>query len=218
MRIWRRTVMAALAATLLLGSGSARATVVTGQPARDAFEANVLSSGFTKITFDGFSPNTKITTQIAGLSFRTIRDPNGNPLGGTVGVNMSPFTGRIGTIVGTPCSGCSDDGRYAYEIVFSDAQSAAGIQRLWNSSTVTRFFNSSGLLLGEYQGSTYVGWLGDPNDATTHVKRIEIDGVVLGGSRQVGYSDDLIYGTIPEPSTAALVALGLTGLAARRRR
>jgi hypothetical protein len=217
MQWWVGTV--ALVVVWALGAGQAQATIITGQPARDAFEAGVISSGFTKITFDAFSPNTKITTQIAGLSFRTIRNSSGAPLGGGVGVNMSPFSGRIGTIVGTPCSGCSDDGRYAYEVVFSDAQSAAGIQRIWNNSTITRFFNSDGALLDQFVGSTYVGWLGDPDDATTHVKRIEIDGLNSSGSLQVGYSDDLIFGmVVPEPSTAILAALGLVGLATRRLR
>lgn len=218
MRMQRRIWTGALAAVLLAAT-PASADLISGQPARDLFEAAVVGSGYTKITFDGFAANTKITTQIADLSFRTIRDPNGNPIGG-VGVNVSGFPGRVGSIVGTPCSGCSDDGRYAYDVTFASPQRAAGIQRIWNASTITRFFNADGVKIGEFAGSAYVGWFGEDGDLSTYVKRIEIDGVVWSGSRQVGYSDDLIYGlgAIPEPGTASLVALGLAGLSVRRRR
>ncbi|MCC6640706.1 MAG: PEP-CTERM sorting domain-containing protein [Deltaproteobacteria bacterium] len=206
-----------IVAAALFGPSAAEAGLITGQPARDLFEAAVVGAGYAKITFNNYAVNTKLTTQISGLTFKTIRDYNGSPINQPV--NLASAVNRTGQIVGTPCSACTDDGRYAYEVSFGTAQRAAGIQRYWNASTVTRFFNANGVKLGEYVGSTYVGWFGVEGDASTYVKRIEIDGNVFGGARQVGYSDDLIYGlgVIPEPATASLVALGLAGLAARTR-
>ncbi len=213
-------IFVATVTVFLSSAGGADAVLISGQPARDAFEQAVAGAGYTKVDFNGYSAGTKLTTQIAGLSFRTIRDPNGNPISQPVTVASVGLPARAGSIVGTPCSGCSDDGRYAYEIVFTTPQRAAGIQRIWNASTITRFFAADGSQLDEFAGSAYVGWIAGEGETERYVKRIEIDGLVLSGSRQVGYSDDLVYGqgAIPEPATASLLALGLAGIAARCRR
>jgi len=206
-------------ATVLPASG-ANADLVSGQPAQDLFKQAVTQSAYTEIMFSKYPAGTQLTTQIAGLTFRTIRDFNGTPLSGVPVIVETSLPSHAGQIVGTPCSGCSDDGRYAYDITFTTPQRAAGIQRIWNQYSVTRFFAADGHELGEFTGSAYVGWFGLAGDTSTYVKRIEFDGNLYLGTRQVGYSNDLIYGqgAIPEPATASLLALGLAGLAARTRR
>lgn len=218
----RKQSIAALSLGILLSlpGGAAQAGLISGQPARDLFEAAVTSSGFSKVTFT-YPAGTQLTTQITGLTFATIRNSNGTPI--SAPVYVSGFSGRTGTIVGTPCSGCSDDGRYAYQVVFTTPQRAAGIQRNWNQYTRTRFYAGDGSLLGEFPGTGYVGWFADdPNDTASYVKRIEMDGVrdPVANAIQVGYSDDLIYGigAIPEPGTALLLGAGVLGLAGLRRR
>ena len=205
----------------LLSANGAEAGLISGQPARDLFEAAVTGSGYAKVTF-AYPSGTYLTTQIAGLSFATIRNYNGTPT--SAPVYVSGFSGRTQTIVGTPCSGgCSDDGRYAYQVVFTTPQRAAGVQRNWNQWSRTRFYAPDGSLLGEGAGSGYFCFFADgAGDSASFVKRIEFDGVrdPSANTIQVGYSDDLIYGlgAIPEPGTASLLAAGLSGVAALRRR
>ncbi len=200
----------------VLAAPPVHAALISGQPARDLFELAVASAGYTKIEFT-FAANAKLTTQIPGLELKTFQDPVGNPIDQPV--NVSPMVARAGTIVGTPCGGCTDDGRYPYRIVFATPQQAAGIQRNWNQFSLTRFYAEDGSLLGSFTGTGYVGWVGETGQTATFVKRIEMDGLVSGGARQVGYSDDLIYGVgpVPEPGTLVLLGAGLAAIGVRRR-
>lgn len=207
-----------LSFSICVSGGVAQAGLISGQPARDLFEDAAANAGYTKVTFT-YAANTKLSTWIPGLTFATFKDANGNPT--SQPVNVSGFSGRTGTIVGTPCSSCSDDGRYAYRVVFSTPQQGAGIQRNWNQWSRTRFYAADGSLLGETEGSGYFAFfVDDPNDTDSYVQRIEMDGVSYQGSIQVGYSDDLIYGlgAIPEPGTALLLGAGVVALAGLRRR
>ena len=151
-----------------------------------------------------------------GVSFATIRNEFGNSIT-PVNVYVSTATNRVGTIVGTPCTGCIDDGRYAYEIAFTQPQRWAGVERQWNSSTITRFFNPAENLLAEVGGTMFIGFVADTDTADNWVQRIEVDGTGPFGQLQVGYTDDLFFGTaaVPEPATSAWVlgsAIGLLAL------
>ena len=133
MKPWRRWIgISMTVGSALLASGAAEAGLISGQPARDLFEAAVTESCYSKLTF-AYAGGTTLTTQIAGLSFATIRNYLGTPINAPVYV--SGFSGRTQTIVGTPCVGCSDDGRYAYQVVFTTPQRAAGIQRNWKEKS-----------------------------------------------------------------------------------
>ncbi len=148
-----------------------------------------------------------------GVTFSTFQNSLLNPIG-PHNVYVSSFTGRENTIVGTPCTSCSDDGRYPYQIQFTDPQRYAGVQRLWNADTRTRFYSSDGTLLFEGLGSDFYGYQADTPDTTTWVQRIEISGV----NQQVGYTDDLFFGTsVPEPGVAALAAASMVLIMRRRR-
>jgi hypothetical protein len=152
-----------------------------------------------------------------GVTFSTFQDFNLQPIG-PHNVYVSAASGRQNTIVGTPSAGSSDDGRYPYQIVFSDAQRYAGLQRIWNDSTLTRFYDGAGNLLHEAVGTGFQGYQADTAEPSTWVRRIEITGNLSGGSRQVGYSDDLFFGTvIPETGTAGLLGIATMMLAFKRR-
>lgn len=188
---------------------------------RDLFinEATVNQTG-TYVNFDGIA-GTRFSTLAGapGATFESNITTSGSPTSG-LPVYASTFSDRLGTIVGTPFSSGTDDGRMGYQVLFSTPQQYAGIQRNWNSSSVTQFYNSEDELLYEFTGLSvyYAGYTGDPNDQSQWVSRIQMDGNLLSGVRQVGYSDDLVYGistsfAVPEPSTYALFGLGLAAVA-----
>lgn len=157
-----------------------------------------------------------------GARFASIIDTSGNPFGPEhVEVsNLHGYATYGNTIVGSPFQFGNDDGRVGYEIAFDAPQRRAGILRAWNTAAVTRFYNADGVLLGQHQntvGAEFVGWVADSNDPSAWVSRMVMDGLVLSGSRQVGYSDDLYFGVmVPSPASAGAIVIGL--LAFKRRR
>jgi hypothetical protein len=127
-------------------------------------------------------------------------------------------------LVGTPCASFgTDDGRVGYQITFDTPQSTVGMLRNWNTGAVTHFYNSQGTLLGSHTNTTgleFVGWIGSISDPLTWVARVEFDGNLISGVRQVGYVDNIYFGftPIPEPSTWLLLGGGLLLLLAQHRR
>ena len=139
--------------------------------------------------------------------------------------NVNGDTSR--KLVGTPSTGGSEDGRVGYVLEFDTPQSIVGLVRNWTTDASTSFYNSSGTLLGTHTNTTgleFVGFLADYNDSSTWVSKVLFNTVASSSSRQVGYTDDIIWGiaaiAIPEPSTYVQMALGLglICLIARRRR
>ena len=101
------------------------------------------------------------------------------------------------------------DGQSRFEISFSRLQHRVGILRWWNTFSVTRFYSGDGTVLAEHQNTAnreFVGWIGDPGDESTWVKRIEMDGVEDQGVFHVGRADDLHYGRfLPERQSMEIV-------------
>ena len=175
--------------------------LIFGPAARTQFENFQAVAGDTFIDFESVATGTNLTTQFSGITFASNISTTGIPFG-PVHVEVSgAFSGTDGnTIVGSPCDpGCVDDGRVGYEIVFATPQRRAGLERIWNTSTKTQFYNASDTLLAEHVntvGTEFVGFIADGTvPATDWVSRIQIDGNLLTGVRQVGYSNDLFYGT-----------------------
>jgi hypothetical protein len=204
---------------ILLGTGL-QAASVSGVSGRTLFENYRDTYGGNFIDFTmGVAPmpaDRRLDNEFAttlGVTFSTFQSPSFNPLG-PHNVYVSNFSGRQNTIVGTPCTSCTDDGRYPYQIEFTNPQRYAGVQRLWNADTRTRFYAPDGTLLFEGLGSDFYGYQADSGDTTTWVQRIEISGI----NQQVGYTDDLIFGTtVPEPGVISLAAASMAMLALRRR-
>jgi len=196
-------------------------TIVYGPAARTAFEGFVLNNGDKFLDFNSLNPGLALDTELQishGLIFASTIQTNGGPIvpPHNVYVTSTSVGGNATTkIVGTPFVGGSDDGRVGYEITFTTPQARAGLQRIWQAgNSVTRFYNQEGTLLATHfntVGSEFVAYLADFGNTSTWVARIQMDGLVSGGSRQVGYSDDLFYGfsAIPEPGTWALLLTGL---------
>ncbi len=208
-----------LISLLLLGTGLQAASVagVSGRQLfegyRDNFGGNFIdfTMGVAPMPADRRLDNEFVTT--LGVAFSTFQNPSFAPLG-PHNVYVSSFSGRENSIVGTPCVSCTDDGRYPYQIEFSDPQRYAGVQRMWNADTRTRFYSTDGTLLFEGLGSDFYGYQADSTDTSTWVRRIEISGV----NQQVGYTDDLFFGTIvPEPGVTGLAVVSLAAFAFRRR-
>jgi hypothetical protein len=212
-----------LLAAALLASTLTAQTIVFGLAARTDFESYRTTLGMDFIDFESVSIGSiDVALQPSyGVTFYSTINTNGSPIvpvhnayvsGAPVGGNTSH------KLVGTPYVSGSDDGRVGYEIRFDSPQSIVGLDRIWQAGySFTRFYNSDGTLLGTHINTTgveFVGWISDYNDPLTWVARIGIDGLSSGGTRQVGYTDNLFFGTfaIPEPSTFILLVMGLGGL------
>ncbi len=205
---------------------AAQGGVVYGPEARALFSDlhAMLSEGY--LGFESVPAGTNLLPGTdpfgLGVRFASILDVNGNPFGPEhVEVSgMYGFATYGNTIVGSPYQYGNDDGRVGYEVRFDAPQRRAGILRAWNTAAVTRFYNADGVLLGEHQntvGAEFVGWMADSDDPSTWVARMVMDGMVLGGSRQVGYSDDLYFGVmVPSPASAGAIVVGLFALKRRR--
>lgn len=194
------------------------AGLVFGPSARTQFESYRTSLGDTFIDFNSLALNTNLTSQFSGLgvTFASNINVNGVPFG-PAHVHVSAASGRANTIVGSPCDGgCVDDGRVGYQILFSSPQRRAGLLRNWTTQTLTKFYNASGALLAQHTntvGSEFVGFMADgANPATNWVARIQMDTVAPATARQVGYSDDLFFGTAAD-AIAPSVPAGLTAAA-----
>ncbi len=219
-----------LALFLGLASSATAQMVVFGPSARTTFEGYVTTFGDSFLDFNSLTPGLALDTELQashGLLFASTIQTNGAPIEPphNVYVTSTPVAGNSTIkIVGTPFPGGSDDGRVGYDITFTTPQARAGLQRLWQAgNSLTRFYSQDGTLLATHfntVGSEFVGYLADFGNPSTWVARIQMDGLVSGGSRQVGYSDDLFYGVaaIPEPGTWALLLTGLGGWAVARRR
>lgn len=157
-----------------------------------------------------------------GARFASIINTSGQPFGPEhVEVSSRHRFSEFGnSLVGSPFQFGSDDARVGYEITFDELQARAGLRRIWNTNSLTRFYNAEGELLAEHQNTTsaeFVAWVADSQDQSTWVARIVMDGLDAG-SRQVGHTDDLYFGTmIPAPSSTAALAVALTAITRRRR-
>lgn len=205
-------------------AGLAQGGLEFGQDARDHFASlhNLLNENFLDFESAPTGSNLLPGTDPFGVGarFASILNTAGQPFGPEhVEVSGNHGFATYGnTIVGSPFPSGSDDGRVGYEVRFDEAQRRAGILRAWNTSSLTRFYNAAGDLLVEHQNTTsveFVGWIADSDDQSTWVARIVMDGLDAGG-RQVGYSDDLYFGTmVPSPASACLLAAA--GFMRRRR-
>jgi hypothetical protein len=223
MRYFTSPVNRALIAVVLLTSALSAQTIVYGPSVRTAFESYRTTFGMDFIDFESVSIGAiDVALQPSyGVSFYSTINTDGSPIvpvhnayvsGASVGGNTSH------KLVGTPYVFGSDDGRVGYEIHFESPQAIVGLERIWQAgNSLTRFYNSEGTLLATHANTTgteFVGWVADYNDPLTWVSSIGIDGLSSGGTRQVGYTDNLYYGifAIPEPSTFVLLLMGLGGL------
>ena len=205
-------------------TASLNAAGLVGVDVKTAFTAEATANG-TVEDFDlpnGTRFNSLATTP--GVTYESNITISGNPTSG-LPVTTSFFPERAGTIVGTPFATGSDDGRMGYQIVFDSAQRWAGIQRYWSPFTVTQFYDENDDLLFEFTGEAtpFVAFIADSANTNDWVKRIQIDGRPDQGTRQVGYSDDLMFGTsdftfIPEPATSTLFLGSLVAGSFLRRR
>jgi hypothetical protein len=184
---------------------------IHGPDGMAAFDAWIAAYGGTLIDFESLPTGTDLRDQLPGLHFASISDVNGNPAGPfhveVSGQYPNPAYGN--TIVGSPCDGgCVDDGRVTYEVRFDEPQRWVGVQRLWlTENTVTEFYTgpNGDILLHRYEDMPcytswapyFFGYVVDSGDPSAWITRTVMSGKALapGESRQVGYSDNLRYGT-----------------------
>ena len=186
---------------------------VMGPDAQNQLEALVARHGGVYLNFDQLAAGTQLDDEYAssGVRFRSIRNPDGSSISKPL-VAIS-YGGSI-EISGTPSWGSGSDGRVAYEISFDNPRQWAGLARHWdNYYTITKFYNPSGQLIHSFQNiqgqsgwnKTFLGYIVDSSDTNQWISRIECDGVLLPGNRQVGYSDDLYFGVGADQNTQPMV-------------
>jgi len=213
--------------SLTAASATASAGLVFGQAAHDQFQALQLqhSEGFND--FESLATQTNLLPGTDpfgdGTHFASVINTSGFPFGPEhVEVSNAYAPATFGnSLVGSPFQFGSDDARVGYEITFDTAQRRAGLLRLWNTASLTSFYNAEGDLLATHQNTAnqeFVGYMADSSDSSTWVARILMDGALIQNSRQVGHSDDLYFGrVVPTPGTATLLAIAGLVITTRRR-
>lgn len=200
-----------------MGPGpEARAGSLTGPVAKSDFLAWATNHAGTFLNFNGLLSGGSLQRQWLGrygVVFGTTSDAEGHPLPEptpvVVSANYAYNLGRL-TLVGSPCKGCYDETSCDYAINFAKPQRWAGLQRYWRGPTLTRFLAADGDVLAEFEGEGFHGWLSDAADPDTWVARIEISGHTRNGKREVGYSDDLVFGTNAIPRILPYLSLRST--------
>ena len=201
----RCLVTLTLIVVLCLPLSHASAAVMTGlglgSDAQNTFADWVSTFGGTYIDFENLSQGTHLTSQYShlGVNFESTINYYGSPISNYVYVDTS-ITKEI---IGSPFSGAAHDGRVVYEVQFDSPQRWAGLTRhFFNTSTITNFYNETGGLIDTVQGygdGTYTpifaGYLAETDDPTQWVKTIECTGIEVPSIRQVGYTDNVYFGT-----------------------
>jgi hypothetical protein len=227
MRNFSVCVCFVVAMSTFLTQERSNAQVVFGTEARNQFEGNRDNLGDQFIDFENVTAG-PLTNQLPGLTFRSTFNRFGTDRAIDLPVALLPWdfvSSSPKQIVGVR-SGAPryiPDGQNVYEIAFDAPQRRAGLQRPWNTFSLTRFY-AGNTLLGEHQNtvnSEFVGYVSQSNDMANWVTRIEIDGLSTGGVFQVGNSDDIFFGStvaVPEPSSGIVIGVAAMLFAIRRSR
>jgi hypothetical protein len=192
--------------TALPDESPAMLGIVHGQDALERFTLYRDFLGDTRVDFNnlGSGPVRQIVAGEEILTLKTFERRYPQP---TVSVDypvcVCPLYGvnpPSGTneLMGSGASYGAPDGQNPYEIVFANPQHRVAVMRRWNTNSLTRFYAGDGTLLGEHQNTTnheFVGWVGDPGNEGTWVKRVVIDGLAVSNTYQVGFTDDLHFGS-----------------------
>ena len=221
-----KSSIAIACATFIASATTAHAGLSFGMYAELDFQQTHMNSGGHYLDFESVGAGTNLLPGTdpfgVGAQFASIINTNGFPFGPEhVEVSNRHRAAEFGnSLVGSPFELGSDDARVGYEITFDNPQARAGLRRIWNTNSLTRFYNAEGDLLAEHQNTTsaeFVGWIADAQDQSTWVSRIVMDGLDVG-SRQVGHTDDLYFGrVVPAPGSIALVTLAGLITTSRRR-
>lgn len=192
----------ALSLSALSAAAPAWAGPISGPAAKAQLQGYVTQYGGHFLNFQDRSVGPLSTEYEAshGVSFFSTIQVDGSPIvpphNVLVSASFAYATAGL-TIVGTPCaSWCSDDGQVGFEVRFTSPQRWAGLHRYWYNGARTRFYSPQGTLLHEFDiPNGFLGFIADSEDVNQWVAKIVLDGVEVGGYRQVGYADDLMFGT-----------------------
>ena len=187
---------------MLLAAGSVHASTTFTSEA--AFLA-ALPGGSKTHNFDSLAHGTSVTNQFSGVAFSNaeIYDEVSNPSGGAT---HTPPNVLLNSVTFSPISFVFDvpvDGVGFYNTSLQDTEQ------------VTFFDGGANILFQGVLPQSPVNFLGFVSD--TPIASGEVVGIAPQTQGTI-FIDTFSFGTIPEPSTALLLASGLVALAAGRRR
>lgn len=193
---------------IVVCNGLSAGEIAFGPEARAQFEEWRDTLGDTHVTFDEpaipVGPLAPFSAGGVTLTFTTTEQRYPSKVAVAYPVVVLPYSfvtsthNGTHTLMGTRSSGGLPDGQSRYEIAFSSPQARVGVMRLWNTNSLTRFYNPAGELLGEHQNTEaneFVAWVAGGPDQSEWVARVEIDGLADGVTYQVGETDDIFFGS-----------------------
>jgi len=201
-----------LGACLGLETAVVSAQPLSGPIARADFRLWAAHQGGTWLDFDALLPGAQLQRQLEarhGVVFNSTAGADGRPLPGGIPVLVTASralrAGKL-AIVGTTIRATLDDAGVTFEIRFAQPQRWAGLERIGSRLARTRFLAPGGELLHEAADEGFHGWLGTAA-TNSWVARIEVTGVEREGTREVGFADDLVFGTSPIPPSTLYLSL-----------
>lgn len=179
--------------------------LVTGDSARDWFESKQTEDCWMYLDFENFPTGLYTTLEKYNIDLATteirwplpeVQAPKNTP------VAILPYdyvTSPNHRLMGVNRTKIPD-GQSKYDITFPYPLLAVGLNRIWNTYSITRFFNESNKLLESHTNTKnheFVGYIAE--GYSTMIHRVEFDGLPSDPDSdknklyQVGEVDDLFY-------------------------
>jgi hypothetical protein len=186
--------------------------LATGADAHDAFEALRRQNQVVFTDLEDVSTGPHERLKIGGTSITLRTTEFRYPLPERRAPAETPIVVLPHNFVSSPANhrfmgvsrGNVPDGQSKYEIILSEPVGSVGLMRIWNTNSLTRFYNAAGVLLAEHRNTKnheFVSYVADSPENRIH--RIEFDGIPESPQSrsnkiyQVGEVDNLYIGPLP---------------------
>ena len=221
-RYWLGHLFLAIIATLFI-SVNAHATLISATPNAD-FSGTISATGFPTITFDDFGGTGTVTVEIdltnlaPSTAFTSDWWFNFDGNATSLGFGNISKTGTFDTPTFNTCNNCTNlssfrpDGDGFFDIWLSFVTSGSA---RFDAGEILKFdITLAGITANDFNLLSIAGTGDTSNDF--HCVATHVQGTTGDGSDHLGASS--CSSNVPEPTTLALMSLGLIGLGFNRRR